>query len=207
MRSPSLSRSTSPISAARGAATGLPEVTRPTASDIGTSRGRRTVPPEPGMMPSVTSGSPSLASRAAIRPWQAMASSSPPPSAVPWIAATQGTRLCSISARTSGRKGGSGVLPNSRISAPATNERPAQASTTARTPSLDAIRAQASASPARTCCDSALTGGLSMVTRASGPAIMQVTVISLVLCGSGPPRGCRRYRRGKVGRDQTIGWV
>ena len=56
------------------------------------SRGSRCVPPPPGIRPSVTSGKPKRAdgTSAAIRRWQASASSKPPPSAVPFSAATNG---------------------------------------------------------------------------------------------------------------------
>ena len=46
---------------------GLPVVIIFTASAIGTMRGRRCVPPEPGRMPSFTSGRPSWALGEAIR--------------------------------------------------------------------------------------------------------------------------------------------
>ena len=52
-----------------------------------TSRARRCVPPPPGMMPSRISGWPSLAFSLAMRKSQARASSQPPPSAKPEIAA------------------------------------------------------------------------------------------------------------------------
>ena len=60
-RSPSTMRSIRPSSSAFGAFTGLPVVTRSTATAGGTRRGSRTVPPAPGTMPSVTSGSPTEA--------------------------------------------------------------------------------------------------------------------------------------------------
>ena len=48
------------------------------------------MPPAPGIRPSLISGRPSFAAGDATRPWQASATSSPPPSATPWIAATTG---------------------------------------------------------------------------------------------------------------------
>jgi hypothetical protein len=45
----------------------LPVVIKRTASAIGMMRGRRCVPPEPGRMPSFTSGRPSCAFGAATR--------------------------------------------------------------------------------------------------------------------------------------------
>ena len=60
-RSPSTMRSIRPSSSAFGAFTGLPVVTRSTATAGGTRRGSRTVPPAPGTMPRVTSGRPTEA--------------------------------------------------------------------------------------------------------------------------------------------------
>jgi hypothetical protein len=57
-----------------------------------TSRGRRWVPPKPGMMPSLISGWPNSADCAASRTSQAMASSQPPPKAMPLTAAIVVTR-------------------------------------------------------------------------------------------------------------------
>ncbi len=54
---------------------------------VPTRRGRRCVPPKPGMMPSLISGWPKIAERAAMRTSQAIASSQPPPKARPLTAA------------------------------------------------------------------------------------------------------------------------
>ena len=58
-----------------------------------TSRGRRWVPPKPGMIPSLISGWPKTADSAAIRKSQAIASSQPPPKASALTAAIVGDRL------------------------------------------------------------------------------------------------------------------
>ena len=60
------------------------------AFSMPTRRGRRWVPPAPGMRPSLISGRPSRVPGAAMRKWQASVISSPPPSGVPNIAATTG---------------------------------------------------------------------------------------------------------------------
>ena len=56
------------------------------------SRGNRVEPPHAGMMPSFVSGNPILvtASGDATRQSHASATSYPPPTAAPWIAATVG---------------------------------------------------------------------------------------------------------------------
>ena len=61
------------------------------------------VPPEPGKMPSMTSGSPMLVfmPSTAILYWQARAVSSPPPRHGPMMAATIGLLLFSISKKKS----------------------------------------------------------------------------------------------------------
>ncbi len=119
-----------------------------------TTRGRRCVPPAPGRMPSLTSGRPSRAVGQATRAWQPSASSSPPPSATPLMAATTG--LAMPRSRRSRRAGWAvGGLPNSVMSAPPLKARAVPASTTARTagsarpwPAPPAAR-RAAARPAR----------------------------------------------------------
>ncbi len=64
-----------------------------------TRRGRRWVPPKPGMIPSLISGWPKSAERAAIRTSQDIASSQPPPKARPLTAA-----IVAIPSRPSSRK-------------------------------------------------------------------------------------------------------
>src|SRR6058998_3309890 len=80
-----------------------------------------------------------------------------------------GFGLCSISARTSWRPGSFGGLPNSVISAPAMNVRPAQVTTTAPTAASAVARVTPSRRPWRTCWLSALTGGLLTVSTAMRP--------------------------------------
>src|SRR3990172_5201973 len=63
-----------------------------------------------------------------------MATSSPPPSAVPWTAATTGLAQPSMQSSTSWNPGSFWGLPNSVMSAPAMKVRPAQAITMALTP-------------------------------------------------------------------------
>src|SRR5882762_7905483 len=120
-KSPSAISSTSPSSFALSAAMGLPLVIMRSASAIAMMRGRRCVPPEPGRMPSLTSGSPSCDLGSAMRKWQARASSRPPPSAKPPIAATSGLVIASCWSLTSERSGFSRGLLNSRMSAPPEN--------------------------------------------------------------------------------------
>ena len=74
---------------------GLPVRTNCIAYDAPTTRGRRCVPPKPGVMPSVTSGWATFAPSPARRISQQSASSNPPPSAYPLIAAMVGTRRSS----------------------------------------------------------------------------------------------------------------
>src|SRR5258705_1764944 len=64
-------------------------------------RGTRCVPPAPGIRPSVTSGNASRSpgSSTAMRRWQAKATSSPPPMAEPFKAATKGLPLVSMRRR------------------------------------------------------------------------------------------------------------
>ncbi len=133
-------------------------------------RGSRCVPPAPGSSPSFTSGKPSRAAGAAMRAWQPSASSSPPPSAAPLIAATTGLRSPSIPSITSGSIGGTGGLPNSVMSAPPEKVRPSAAITIAVTPESASARRSASASAVRTAAPSALTGGLTMRSTATPSA-------------------------------------
>ena len=72
-----------PAASAFGADTGLPSVDISSAIFAPARRGNRCVPPAPGMIPSITSGWPTFASLVATRKWQACATSSPPPSALP----------------------------------------------------------------------------------------------------------------------------
>ena len=87
-----------PMPCALAGAMSLPSAQICSACCMPTSRGSRTVPPPPGSRPSFTSGWPSLSLglSMAMRAWQASASSSPPPSAWPLIAATTGLPCSSI---------------------------------------------------------------------------------------------------------------
>ena len=60
------------------------------AFDFPTADVRRTVPPDPGNMPKFISGCPSLAFSEAIKISAIIASSNPPPKAIPFIAAIKG---------------------------------------------------------------------------------------------------------------------
>ena len=68
----------------------------PAAALMETARGRRCVPPAPGMMPSLISGWPNLAVSAAIIMSHIIATSQPPPSAKPATAAMTGLRTWRI---------------------------------------------------------------------------------------------------------------
>ena len=160
--SPSITASISPKSSASAAAMCSPLVIISSARGTPTRRGSRWVPPPPGRMPSLTSGRPRRALRSATRKWQAIAISSPPPSAVPWIAATNGLGDFSIIRRTSFVSGGRRGLPNSRMSAPAMKVLPRQTRTAACISGSSATAGTAAARPSRTCWLSALTGGLSI---------------------------------------------
>ena len=165
-RSPSTTRSTSPSAAASLAGTRRPDAMSAMARATPTSRGKRCVPPAPGMMPSFTSGSPTVAPSAASRRSQASANSNPPPSALPLIAATIGCRHASIARITCGSDGSNGAMSISRMSAPATKSRPAPISTMPRASDSSTSDRNTRSSSLRTACESALTGGLSMVTTA-----------------------------------------
>jgi hypothetical protein len=95
-----------PSFTASAAETGSPVTMILSAASPPIRRGRRCVPPAPGTKPRFTSGRPTCAEASATRAWQASASSSPPPSAEPWMAATTGTLQFSISSKTSLRLGG-----------------------------------------------------------------------------------------------------
>jgi hypothetical protein len=159
-----------PSAAAVSAETGSPVSIIAKAASGPIRRGRRCVPPAPGMIPSLISGRPIRADGAATRPWQAIASSRPPPRAAPPIAATTGFGLASSRSRMSGRLGGRCGLPNSPISAPPTNTLPSAARTTARTDASAMAFVRASSRAARSAAPSALTGGLASVSTATPPS-------------------------------------
>ena len=93
-------RLTRPICSASSAVTCRPVSSRSSATPLPTSRGSRCVPPYPGMMPRLISGWPSRAVSAAMRSVQAIASSQPPPSAKPLMAAMTGLPMFSIRSKT-----------------------------------------------------------------------------------------------------------
>ncbi len=163
-RASSASSSTTPSSNACRAAIGRPEVIRSKAASGPARRVKRWVPPAPGIRPSLTSGNPTLAVRAATRQWQANASSNPPPSAVPSIAATIGLSDASIRACTSRMIGDLCDRPDtiSLMSAPAGNSRLAPEITMDVTCASEDARRRASTSPSRTGTLSAFTGGFSI---------------------------------------------
>ena len=156
-----------------------------------TSRGRRCVPPAPGMRPRCTSGSPTCEPACMMRWWHASASSMPPPSAVPWMAATVGISLPSSCSMRSPSVGEVKCPPaaNSAMSAPAGKVLPSPASTTAD--ALSALaRSSPSAMPLRAARPRLLTGGAA--TRSSATRLRRRYVA--MLCSSSvnaparPPR-------------------
>ncbi len=100
MRSPVVTASTTPSDSASAAPTRRPDAIIAAAAAAPISRGRRCVPPAPGISPRVTSGRPTSPSGSMTRRWQASASSSPPPSVVPW--STAHDRLAEILQRREG---------------------------------------------------------------------------------------------------------
>ena len=78
----------------------LPVVIHSSALSEPITRGRRTVPPKPGIRPSFTSGKPIAAVVSATRKSQASAISQPPPSANPLMAAIVGTGRSSKRSKT-----------------------------------------------------------------------------------------------------------
>ena len=81
-----------PILRASCAVTGSPDRTISIAFDFPTEFVSLTVPPAPGIRPSLISGVPSLASSLAMIISQHIASSRPPPKAIPFTAAISGLR-------------------------------------------------------------------------------------------------------------------
>ena len=121
IRSASTTLSNSGDLANRATGNGSPDNITLSAPSTPIRRGRRCVPPAPGSRPSFTSGRPIRAVASATRWWQLIASSRPPPSAMPSIAATTGLWRSSskeLRVHKDGPRIISGV-PNSRMSAPA----------------------------------------------------------------------------------------
>jgi len=92
--------------AARRLVTAQPVTMSSSAASAPINRGSRCVPPAPGRIPKCTSGRPTRAHDAITRAWQLIASSKPPPSAVPWIAAVTGIGASSNACMTSPNDGG-----------------------------------------------------------------------------------------------------
>ena len=156
----STQRSTSPDAAASGPLSGRPLTNSGRAACGPIRRGSRWVPPQPGMMPSVTSGSPIwvLGWSVAIRWLQASANSVPPPRQAPSITATVGTGSAwkrSNSACTDTFRhfaaSASGNASSSPMSAPAMKQ------------SGLALRTRTS----RTSCPPAISASIALTTRSS----------------------------------------
>ena len=133
-------RLTMPSSRARAASIGAPTRHSSRVAARPARRSRRWVPPKPGIRPRLISGWPSSADSLAIRRWQHIANSSPPPSANPLIIAITGlgirsTRRIMRWPRREKSRPCTGVrVLISAMSAPATNAlAPAPVSTTQRT--------------------------------------------------------------------------
>src|SRR5437879_6101009 len=91
------------------------------------------------------------------------------------MADTTGFGEPSIRSSTACSPGSTGGLPNSVMSAPAMNVRPAHTITTAWTAPSAAARPSPSCNPLRTCWLRALTGGLSTVSTATRPRVSRST--------------------------------
>ena len=161
--------SSRPASRAACAFMGSASATMRHAARTPTSRGRRCVPPAPGTKPRLTSGKASWASCAPMRAWQAMASSTPPPMALPCSAMATGLEKFSTRAARSPSEipCGSGGWPSSRRSPPPENVSPPAAMTTHDTRASVCRSSSASHRPRRTVPEIALTGGLWMVSIAT----------------------------------------
>mmetsp|Transcript_20579 Transcript_20579/g.64289 ORF Transcript_20579/g.64289 Transcript_20579/m.64289 type:complete len:503 (-) Transcript_20579:5-1513(-) len=178
--SPSTAATTSsarPSLAASAAPSGAPLVMILIAGAQPMRRGSRCVPPAPGSSPRWTSGSPHFAALDMTRQWQASATSSPPPSAVPCIAATVGIEALSSRSITSPSVGWVRWPPvaNSAMSAPAGKVMPSPARTSAFAPAFSAC-AMPSTMPLRTARPSALTGGLEILRRPTLPMSLKVAI-------------------------------
>ena len=113
----------------------------------------------------------------------ASATSRPPPSAVPWIAAMTGlARSRSPPERRAG-EAPLGGLPNSEMSAPAMKVRPSQISTMAFDRGVGRCLRDAGLRPSRTFADSAFTGGELSVSTATSPSrVRSVTELMAAIC-------------------------
>src|SRR3989442_1564329 len=99
------------------------------------------------------------------------------------MAATTGFPLPSMRSSTAWRPGSVGGLPNSVMSAPAMNVRPAQTITMAWTAESDMACLRPSSRPCRTCWLSALTGGLLTVSTATRPRRSRSTDLVMAVMG------------------------
>jgi hypothetical protein len=123
------------------------------------------------MMPRLISGWPSLARSPMMRMWQAMASSIPPPSAMPLIAAMKGLTLVAILEKvrwpwliSSLASAAVVTLVNSLMSAPATKAScPPPVITATFTFGSALISSTTDSSSSKVCTLRALTGGWSIV--------------------------------------------
>mmetsp|Transcript_32815 Transcript_32815/g.83865 ORF Transcript_32815/g.83865 Transcript_32815/m.83865 type:complete len:289 (+) Transcript_32815:1540-2406(+) len=155
--------STSPSFFAWAPFTGLEVSIISTAFFRPTRRGRRWVPPKPGMMPSCSSGSPRLVLGPQMRALQAMATSRPPPSATPRMAATVGFGPASMRSHSIWLTSLSRPPPpeaNWLISKPAQKLSPAPVMTMPFTAGLSCADFAHAARSLSTFGWSALTGGL-----------------------------------------------
>ena len=157
-------RLTMPSWRARSAPIGAPVRHSSSVAARPHSRSRRWVPPKPGIRPRLISGCPTLAVSAAIRRWQHIASSSPPPRAKPLTIAITGlgrrsTRRIIRVPRSEKSRPCTGVSAFiSAMSAPATNALgPAPVSTTTRTVSSAAAAAKAASRASRVAALSAFS--------------------------------------------------
>ena len=157
-------RLTMPSCSARSAVTGAPVRHSSSVAARPHRRSRRWLPPKPGIRPRLISGWPTLAVSAAMRRWQHIASSSPPPRAKPLTIAITGfdsfsTRRIMRVPRNEKSRPCTGVRPFiSAMSAPATNAfGPAPVSTTARTAASASASAKAASSASRVAALSALS--------------------------------------------------
>src|SRR5215218_300065 len=159
-------RLASPNSYASSAEIGSPVVFISSAFAGPTSRGSRWVPPKPGMMPRLISGWPNEAERPAIRTSQPIASSQPPPSAIPFTAAIVIVRERSNERSSAWLRSNSSFPPDASICVNALMSAPAQnsagfgeATITALT--LPSTSRHAASSASITCGESEFAGGLS----------------------------------------------
>ena len=202
------SSSTRPICSAFFARMFLPVRIMSSAAASPTRRGRRCVPPAPGMSPSCTSGSAStvFGLSVAMRYANAIADSSPPPTHAPLIAATIGlprSRRSIIACPSRDRRSASVAVrsaTSSSMSAPAMKLSGLPLIiTTARTLSSFSSRSMSAPNSSRTARVKVFTGapGTSKVTTATPSCISVVRAYgdAPVTSAPRPSRGPSRRRR------------